>query len=98
MSRRLGLNVIKVVATLQLEDLKEAYEQDLRSQKIIQELRSKTNSKMSWWYHLYDGILYYEGNRIFIPNHRDLRYRIIKEFHDLASAGHMVVDKTYLSL
>ena len=45
-----------------------------------------------------DGLLYYEGNRLYVPDVTDLKIRILKGFHDSPTAGHFGRDKTIQSL
>jgi hypothetical protein len=54
-------------------------------------------------FELSDGIIYYrtddgDAYRIAVPNDDDLRRKIMHEFHDVPTAGHLGREKTYLSL
>src|SRR4051812_6162556 len=48
-------------------------------------------------YTLQDDLLYFK-ERLFVPANHRLRLRILQEYHDAPSAGHLRVDKTYETL
>jgi hypothetical protein len=42
-----------------------------------------------------DGVIYYDGKRVYVPNNRSLKTLIIREHHDSKLAGHTGYQKTY---
>ena len=45
-----------------------------------------------------DGLVYYEGTRLYVPDQPSLKLRILKGFHDSPSAGHFRQDRTLATL
>jgi hypothetical protein len=65
-------------------------------------LHSKLRSQLHR-YTMHDGLLYYaidpsDSPRIVVPNDNDLRTRILYEFHDSPSSGHLGREKTFLAI
>jgi len=68
----------------------------------ISKLHSKLRSQLHR-YSLQDGLIYYaidpsDPPRIVVPNDHDLRTRILYEFHDSPTSGHLGREKTFLAI
>ena len=79
---------------------------DLLSHTIVDQIRqtlqtdkfAKEAEKDESKFKTKDGLLYYEGNRLYIPDDPQLKLRILQGFHDSPTAGHFGRDKTIQSL
>ncbi|KAF1336548.1 reverse transcriptase, partial [Globisporangium splendens] len=72
------------------------------SDKALQGLPSRTRSRVHR-FRVHNGLLYYaveQGDtaRIVVPNDEGLRHRLLYEYHDSPSGGHLGREKTFLSL
>ncbi|KAF1331237.1 reverse transcriptase, partial [Globisporangium splendens] len=72
------------------------------SDKALQGLPSRTRSRVHR-FRVLNGLLYYaveQGDtaRIVVPNDEGLRHRLLYEYHDSPSGGHLGREKTFLSL
>ena len=71
------------------------------SDKALQQLPARTRARVHR-YQLRNGLLYYSvqdgESRVVVPTDEDLRHRLLYEFHDSPSGGHLGREKTYLSL
>ncbi|KAF1315473.1 Pol protein, partial [Globisporangium splendens] len=72
------------------------------SDKALQGLPSRTRSRVHR-FRVHNGLLYYaveQGDtaRVVVPNDADLRHRLLYEYHDSPSGGHLGREKTFLSL
>ncbi|KAF1318425.1 Pol protein, partial [Globisporangium splendens] len=101
-----------VTSTIQ-EEITEGYKQDDACQELIkcfknpsdkalQNLPSRARSRVHR-YSMHNELLYYavdEGDpaRIVVPNDEGLRHRLLYEYHDGPSSGHLGREKTFLSL
>ncbi len=74
------------------------------SQTILEEIRQKLPTDAEAQeangpdYKWVSSLLYYQGNRFFIPNDQELRFRILRNFHDSPTAGHHGRDRTITSI
>ena len=83
------------------DQIKEAYEKDESAQEGLREARTERpdkdditpTSKEPRFTLNADGLLLLNG-RIYIPDDRDIRMKILAEHHDSPSAGHPGRDKT----
>ncbi|KAF1316224.1 Pol protein, partial [Globisporangium splendens] len=101
-----------VTSTIQ-EEITEGYKQDDACQELIkcfknpsdkalQNLPSRARSRVHR-YSMHNELLYYavdEGDpaRIVVPNDEGLRHRLLYEYHDGPSSGHLGREKTFLNL
>jgi len=101
-----------VTSTIQ-EEITEGYKQDEACQELIkyfknpsdkalQNLPSRARSRVHR-YSMHNELLYYavdEGDpaRIVVPNDEGLRHRLLYEYHDSPSSGHLGREKTFLNL
>ncbi|KAF1334481.1 Pol protein, partial [Globisporangium splendens] len=101
-----------VTSTIQ-EEITEGYKQDEACQELIkyfknpsdkalQNLPSRARSRVHR-YSMHNELLYYavdEGDpaRIVVPNDEGLRHRLLYEYHDGPSSGHLGREKTFLNL
>ncbi|KAF1329540.1 reverse transcriptase, partial [Globisporangium splendens] len=101
-----------VASTIQ-EEITEGYKQDEACQepikyfknpsdKALQNLPSRARSRVHR-YSMHNELLYYavdEGDpaRIVVPNDEGLRHRLLYEYHDGPSSGHLGREKTFLNL
>ncbi|KAF1326182.1 Pol protein, partial [Globisporangium splendens] len=72
------------------------------SDKALQGLLSRTRSRVHR-FRVHNGLLYYaveQGDtaRVVVPNDEGLRHRLMYEYHDSPSGGHLGREKTFLSL
>ncbi|KAF1326170.1 reverse transcriptase, partial [Globisporangium splendens] len=72
------------------------------SDKALQGLPSRTRSRVHR-FRVHNGLLYYaveDGDtaRVVVPNDEGLRHRLLYEYHDSPSSGHLGREKTFLSL
>ena len=72
------------------------------SDKAFKSLPSRLSSRLHR-YSLHDGLLYYavdpsDPPRIVVPLDEDLRTRILYEFHDSPTSGHLGREKTFLAI
>ncbi|KAF1313283.1 Pol protein, partial [Globisporangium splendens] len=72
------------------------------SDKALQGLPSRTRSRVHR-FRVHNGLLYYaveQGDtaRVVVPNDEGLRHRLLYEYHDNPSGGHLGREKTFLSL
>ncbi|KAF1326562.1 reverse transcriptase, partial [Globisporangium splendens] len=72
------------------------------SDKALQGLPSRTRSRVHR-FRVHNGLLYYaveDGDtaRVVVPNDEGLRHRLLYEYHDSPSGGHLGREKTFLSL
>ncbi|KAF1316552.1 reverse transcriptase, partial [Globisporangium splendens] len=72
------------------------------SDKALQGLPSRTRSRVHR-FRVHNGLLYYaveQGDtaRVVVPNDEGLRHRLLYEYHDSPSGGHLGREKTFLSL
>ncbi|KAF1315245.1 reverse transcriptase, partial [Globisporangium splendens] len=72
------------------------------SDKALQGLPSRTRSRVHR-FRVHNGLLYYaveQGDtaRVVVPNDDGLRHRLLYEYHDSPSGGHLGREKTFLSL
>ncbi|KAF1336389.1 Pol protein, partial [Globisporangium splendens] len=95
------------------EEITEGYKQDEACQELIkyfknpsdkalQNLPSRARSRVHR-YSMHNELLYYavdEGDpaRIVVPNDEGLRHRLLYEYHDGPSSGHLGREKTFLNL
>ncbi|KAF1334914.1 reverse transcriptase, partial [Globisporangium splendens] len=73
-----------------------------RKHKALQGLPSRTRSRVHR-FRVHNGLLYYaveQGDtaRVVVPNDEGLRHRLLYEYHDSPSGGHLGREKTFLSL
>ncbi|KAF1314684.1 reverse transcriptase, partial [Globisporangium splendens] len=109
-----GVQAIAVQATTTVrEEIVEGYKSDETcrdllkyfkdpSDKALQGLPSRTRSRVHR-FRVYNGLLYYaveQGDtaRVVVPNDEGLRHRLLYEYHDSPSGGHLGREKTFLSL
>ncbi|KAF1327712.1 reverse transcriptase, partial [Globisporangium splendens] len=101
-----------VTSTIQ-EEITEGYKQDEAcqelikyfknpSEKALQNLPPRARSRVHR-YSMHNELLYYavdEGDpaRIVVPNDEGLRHRLLYEYHDGPSSGHLGREKTFLNL
>ncbi|KAF1322204.1 Pol protein, partial [Globisporangium splendens] len=101
-----------VTSTVQ-EEITEGYKQDEAcqelikyfknpSEKALQNLPPRARSRVHR-YSMHNELLYYtvdEGDpaRIVVPNDEGLRHRLLYEYHDSPSSGHLGREKTFLNL
>ncbi|KAF1319500.1 Pol protein, partial [Globisporangium splendens] len=101
-----------VTSTIQ-EEITEGYKQDEACQELIkyfknpsdkalQNLPSRARSRVHR-YSMHNELLYYavdEGDpaRIVVPNDEGLRHRLLYEYHDGPSSGHLGREETFLNL
>ncbi|KAF1314271.1 reverse transcriptase, partial [Globisporangium splendens] len=99
--------------TIVREDIVEGYKSDETCQdllkyfkdpsdKALQGLPSRTRSRVHR-FRVHNGLLYYaveQGDtaRVVVPNDEGLRHRLLYEYHDSPSGGHLGREKTFLSL
>jgi hypothetical protein len=96
-----------------IDEIKSAYEQDPDCKALLahfsssnQQTADKLSASLRSRLHRYffrDGLLYYavdptEPPRIVVPLDDALRTRILVEYHDSPSAGHLGREKTYLAV
>ena len=96
-----------------LEEIKAAYIQDKMYAPLLEYfqtptdlLRSKLDRSVQSQLHRFefsDGAIYYRTDdgddwRVLVPDNRDLKDKIMFEYHDAPSAGHRGREKTYLTL
>ncbi|KAF1313441.1 Pol protein, partial [Globisporangium splendens] len=72
------------------------------SDKALQSLPARTRSRVHR-FRVHNGLLYYaveQGDtaRVVVPNDEGLRHRLLYEYHDSPSGGHLGREKTFLSL
>ena len=67
----------------ELDIIKEIKRNNTREQEVVQALKKK--DRLTWEE---DGIVYMEG-RIYIPNNKKTREKILKENHNLVDVGHL---------
>ncbi|KAF1322859.1 reverse transcriptase, partial [Globisporangium splendens] len=72
------------------------------SDKALQGLPSRARSRVHR-FRVHNGLLYYaveQGDtaRVVVPNDEGLRHRLLYEYHDSPSGGHLGREKTFLSL
>lgn len=72
------------------------------SDKALQGLPARTRSRIHR-FQAHDGLLYYaiedgDSTRVVVPNDEGVRQRLLYEYHDSPSGGHLGRDKTFLSL
>ncbi|KAF1334458.1 reverse transcriptase, partial [Globisporangium splendens] len=108
------VQAIAVQATTTVrEDIVEGYKSDETCQdllkyfknpsdKALQGLPSRTRSRVHR-FRVHNGLLYYaveQGDtaRVVVPNDEGLRHRLLYEYHDSTSGGHLGREKTFLSL
>ena len=81
----------KIVGKVRIFDNRKAEEMDIikrikkdrtREKEIVQALQRKDG--LAWEE---DEVVYTEG-RIYVPNNKDIKEEILKEYHDLADVGH----------
>ncbi|KAG6579999.1 reverse transcriptase [Phytophthora cinnamomi] len=71
---------------------------DKSRQKLPKHLRARAHR-----FRVHDGLLLYNAvddnaDRVVVPNDHDLRLRIMYEYHDAPTAGHLGREKTYVLL
>ncbi|KAF1318279.1 reverse transcriptase, partial [Globisporangium splendens] len=108
------IQAIAVQATTTVrEDIVEGYKSDETCQdllkyfkdpsdKALQGLPSRTRSRVHR-FRVHNGLLYYaveQGDtaRVVVPNDEGLRHRLLYEYHDSPSGGHLGREKTFLNL
>ncbi|KAF1332749.1 reverse transcriptase, partial [Globisporangium splendens] len=108
------IQAIAVQATTTVrEDIVEGYKSDETCQdllkyfkdpsdKALQGLPPRTRSR-AHRFRVHNGLLYYaveDGDtaRVVVPNDEGLRHRLLYEYHDNPSGGHLGREKTFLSL
>uniref|UniRef100_K3XC99 Reverse transcriptase domain-containing protein n=1 Tax=Globisporangium ultimum (strain ATCC 200006 / CBS 805.95 / DAOM BR144) TaxID=431595 RepID=K3XC99_GLOUD len=72
------------------------------SDKALQSLPARTRSRVHR-FRVHNGLLYYaveveDTARVVVPNDEGLRHRLLYEYHDSPSGGHLGREKTFLSL
>ena len=72
----------RMTTTDDLEIIKEIKRNNTKEQEVVQAL--KKNNGLSWEE---DGIVYME-ERIYIPNNKKLKEKILQENHDSVDVGH----------
>jgi hypothetical protein len=75
------------------KDIREAISEDQYASNIIKSLTSDINSSYHTRWSYSDNLLRHD-DRIWIPDSRDLRLRILKDKHDHILAGHFGLNKT----
>ncbi|OWY91369.1 hypothetical protein PHMEG_00040078, partial [Phytophthora megakarya] len=106
-----GLNLTSVTLELSLrEEIAAAYEYDEQYAGILTHLRSPSDASLKALsrstrshierYHLDGSLLTYaidrfDAPRVVVPNDKDLRARIIHEYHDTPVGGHLGREKTF---
>ncbi|KAF1333232.1 Pol protein, partial [Globisporangium splendens] len=104
--------VVQATTTVR-EDIIEGYKSDETCQdllkyfkdpsdKALQGLPSRTRSRVHR-FRVHNGLLYYaveQGDtaRVVVPNDEGLRHRLLYEYHDSPSGGHLGREKTFLNL
>jgi len=84
-----GLAVFNLDGNLATQ-LKEAYGKDENCREAIKDVRSGIESDFSL---SKEGVLLRE-DRIYVPDDRDIRLRLMAEHHDEPTAGHLGCDRT----
>ena len=94
------LNNISQITSELLKEVKEAYQEDKDAKELlgylknpIKELKPKLNTKAKF-YKVQDDLLYFQ-DRLYIPTDNKLKTKILQENHDVPTAGHLGIDKTY---
>ena len=67
-----------------LDIVKKIKRNNTREQEVVQALKNK--DRLTWEK---DGIVYMEG-RIYVPNNKKTREKILKENHNLVDVGHLL--------
>jgi len=88
LSRKREMNAMSSVEVPLLERVKQAYNNDYIAREI---LRGNDNN-----YTVKNGLIYDEKNRVFIPDDKQIKQEIMNECHDVPTAGHMGMNKTFL--
>ncbi|KAF1327323.1 reverse transcriptase, partial [Globisporangium splendens] len=101
-----------VTSTVQ-EEITEGYKQDEACQELIKYFKNPSDKALQnlpprarsrvHRYSMHNELLYYtvdEGDpaRIVVPNDEGLRHRLLYEYHDGPSSGHLGREKTFLNL
>ena len=82
------LHRISAVTAL-LADIHQAYRADLAYLAELRKRRKRDDPLQ-----VRGGYLYYNGDRLYLPNDSELRTRILQECHDAPTGGHFGKDKT----
>ncbi len=94
-------NITTLVTYLDDERLEKGYLQDKYFAYIFEILKNKETSDKKQQarashYELRNNKLYLkEGQQLAIPKDKELRTRLLQEYHDIPIAGHLGIDKTY---
>jgi RNase H-like domain found in reverse transcriptase/Reverse transcriptase (RNA-dependent DNA polymerase)/Integrase zinc binding domain/Retroviral aspartyl protease/Integrase core domain/Chromo (CHRromatin Organisation MOdifier) domain len=81
---------ISAVSSL-LADIFEASKQDAAYLRLLKKSASELKKVEL---HVEGGLVYYKATRLYLPDDRSLRTRILQECHDAPTAGHLGKDKT----
>jgi hypothetical protein len=77
-------NILREVRRSLKDDVQE--ESGAKAARELQKDKSRGTIKSAEWSES-DGLLMFHG-KIYVPNDRDLRHRIVKQHHDMCIAGH----------
>lgn len=98
LSRRPDLRLMLVDAFTPFDSILSEIKDGLHKSSDGKRMMGKARSQFDTSYQLRHGLVYYTHDglhRLFVPDHRDLRSRILHDFHDLEVAGHFGWRKTY---
>ena len=96
------LMLVSAVADIDhlLKEMKDGCRHSVEAKRLVGKARAATPSTRTP-YRILHGLLYHVANgkhRVFVPNYKHLRSRMIAAFHDLLVAGHLGWHKTYDAL
>ena len=76
-------------ATTLMADVFEASKRDAKYLQLLKARRTRADSIQ-----VKNGLLWFKGNRLYVPDDLDLQTRILQECHDTPTGGHLGKDKT----
>src|SRR4051812_27935266 len=98
LSRPPTINAILQIVNNLEEEIKEAYNEDHGVQELLKHLANSTTTPQlqtkAKYFAQTNGLLYMKG-RLYVPINRKLRLKILQEYHESPTAGHLGVNKTY---
>jgi transposase InsO family protein len=95
--KRIKISVIISQPTIQMDEYKAAISKDVLLNEVIEWNKKKEKHRYGFYYSKFierQNGLWMFNDRIYVPDHKQLRWTILSRYHDLCVSGHQGVRRT----